>query len=95
MAYTVNLPAFIPLTLEPNVQTRAYPTIKIEVPYGHGKLVLGWPVIGGIVATALTNKIAGKLVEEDRVKILKVIEAQLEHLALTFMLTKDELDKAS
>ncbi|KPN89848.1 hypothetical protein [Pseudomonas nunensis] len=49
-------------------------------------------VIGGIVASAIANKIGGKLVEEDRVKILKMIEAQLEHLAVVFMLTKDELD---
>lgn len=49
-------------------------------------------IIGGIVASAITNKIAGKLVEEDRVKILQMIEAQLEYLAVVFMLTKEELD---
>ncbi|WP_081004266.1 IS66-like element accessory protein TnpA [Pseudomonas coronafaciens] len=38
-----NLPAFIPLTLEPNVQTRADPTIKIDVPCGHGQLAVNWP----------------------------------------------------
>ncbi|MFA0944978.1 MULTISPECIES: IS66-like element accessory protein TnpA [Pseudomonas syringae group] len=38
-----NLPAFIPLALEPNVQTRADPTIKIDVLYGDGKLVVNWP----------------------------------------------------
>jgi transposase len=38
-----NLPAFLPLTLEPNVQTRADPTIKIDVPCGHGQLVVNWP----------------------------------------------------
>lgn len=38
-----NLPAFIPLTLEPNVQPRADPTIKIDVPCGHVQLVVNWP----------------------------------------------------
>ncbi|MCD5975591.1 IS66-like element accessory protein TnpA [Pseudomonas quasicaspiana] len=38
-----NLPAFLPLKLEPNVQTRADPTIKIDVPCGHGQLVVNWP----------------------------------------------------
>lgn len=39
-----NLPVFIPLKLEPNVQTRAEPAIKIDVPCGHGQLVVNWPV---------------------------------------------------
>jgi transposase len=38
-----NLPAFIPLKLEPNVQTRPDPTIKIDVPWGHRQLVVNWP----------------------------------------------------
>lgn len=38
-----NLPAFIPLTLETNVKTGANPTVKIDVPCGHGQLVVNWP----------------------------------------------------
>jgi len=39
-----SLPAFIPLMLEPNIQTRADPTIKIDVLCGHGKLLVTWPI---------------------------------------------------
>ncbi|MEA9978571.1 MULTISPECIES: IS66-like element accessory protein TnpA [unclassified Pseudomonas] len=38
-----NLPAFVPLELEPNVPTRTKPTIKIDVQCGQGQLVVNWP----------------------------------------------------
>ncbi|WP_416350716.1 hypothetical protein [Pseudomonas sp. CCI1.2] len=38
-----NLPAFVPLELEPNVLTRTKPTIKIDVQCGQGQLVVNWP----------------------------------------------------
>ena len=49
-------------------------------------------VIGGIIASAISNNIANKLVEEDRVKMLHIIQIQIEYLAITFMLTTEEID---
>ena len=39
-----NLPAFIPLKLEPSVHDRPEPSIRIDVPSEHGSLVVNWPV---------------------------------------------------
>ena len=39
-----NLPAFVPLKLEPYVPARTEPTIKIELQCGQGQLVVNWPV---------------------------------------------------
>ncbi|QWF72182.1 hypothetical protein KEF85_06955 [Methylomonas paludis] len=49
-------------------------------------------VIGGIIASAVSNKIANKLIEEDRVKMLRILQIQMEYLAITFMLTAEEID---
>lgn len=49
-------------------------------------------VIGGMAFAAVANKIGKKLMQEDRVKMLKIIEAQIEYLAKTFLLTEIELD---
>lgn len=49
-------------------------------------------IIGGIVASVVSSKLMSKLVREDRVLIIGVIQAQLEYLAITFILTKEELD---
>ncbi len=49
-------------------------------------------VIGGIIASAISNKIANKLIEEDRVKMLRIIQIQMEYLAIIFMLTAEEID---
>jgi len=52
-------------------------------------------IVGGIVASAISSRLMGKLIEEDRVRIIKVIQAQLEYLAVTFMLAKEELDSVN
>ena len=39
-----NLPAFMPLKLEPCVHDRPEPSIRIDVPSEHGSLVVNWPV---------------------------------------------------
>ncbi|OPA86338.1 hypothetical protein BFW87_26740 [Pseudomonas fluorescens] len=52
-------------------------------------------IIGGVVASALSSKLMGKLVQEDRVLIIGIIQAQLEYLAVTFMLAKEELDSVN
>lgn len=38
-----NLPAFIPLKLEPKTQTSPETSISIDVPCGQGKLTVRWP----------------------------------------------------
>ncbi len=48
--------------------------------------------IGGFVASAVTNNIATKLIEEDSIKMLRFIQHQIEYLAVTFMLTEVEID---
>ena len=63
-------------------------------PFGPVSAMLGRAaggVIGGVISSVITNKIAGKLMEEDRVRMLKLVQHQLEYLAVSFMLTKDEL----
>jgi len=52
-------------------------------------------IIGGIVATAVSSKLMGKLVQEDRVLIIGIIQAQLEYLAIAFMLAKEEIDSVN
>lgn len=63
-------------------------------PFGPISAMLGRTaggIIGGVISSVITNKIAGKLMEEDRVRMLKLVQRQLEYLAVSFMLTKDEL----
>ncbi|MGF6092341.1 hypothetical protein [Pseudomonas sp. 18173] len=52
-------------------------------------------IIGGIVATAVSTRLMGKLVQEDRVLIIGIIQAQLEYLAIAFMLAKEEIDSVN
>lgn len=52
-------------------------------------------IIGGIVATAVSTKLLGKLVQEDRELIIGIIQAQLEYLAIAFMLAKEEIDSVN
>ncbi|MCU0117772.1 hypothetical protein N8H74_05880 [Pseudomonas sp. B2M1-30] len=52
-------------------------------------------IIGGIVATAISAKLMGKLVQEDRVLIISIIQAQLEYLAIAFMLAREEIDSVN
>jgi uncharacterized protein YcfJ len=63
-------------------------------PFGPVSAMLGRAaggIIGGVISSVITNKIAGKLMEEDRVRMLQLVQHQLEYLAVSFMLTKDEL----
>ncbi|HCA7079734.1 MULTISPECIES: hypothetical protein [Enterobacteriaceae] len=49
-------------------------------------------LLGGMIATAISKKIAGALVEDDRVKVLALIQEQVTWLATSFMLTEHELE---
>jgi uncharacterized protein YcfJ/uncharacterized membrane protein len=49
-------------------------------------------IVGGMAAAMIANQIAGALMEEDRVKMIALIQRQVEYLARTFMLVSDELD---
>ena len=55
-----------------------------------GRVVGG--VLGGMIASAVSGKIAGALVEEDRVKILAMIQEQMTWLAGSFLLTGHEIE---
>lgn len=49
-------------------------------------------MLGGFVAATLSRKIAGTLVEDDRVKVLALVQDQATWLASTFLLTEYEMD---
>lgn len=49
-------------------------------------------IAGGMAAATIANKIAGAMMVEDRVKMIALIQRQVEYQARTFMLTSDELD---
>lgn len=57
---------------------------------------VGGRIIGGMVgcmaAAAITNGIANKMMEEDRTKMLNILQTQIEYLAKLFILTADELE---
>ena len=64
-------------------------------PMGPAGVVMGrlaGGVIGGIIASTVSNTIANNLIEDDRVKMLSIIQIQMEYLAITFMLTEEEID---
>ncbi len=49
-------------------------------------------LLGGMIATAISKKIASALVEDDRVKVLTLIQEQVTWLATSFILTEHELE---
>lgn len=63
-------------------------------PFGPISAMLGRAaggIIGGVISSLIANKITSKFIEDDRVRILKLVQQQLEYLAVSFMLTKDEM----
>ena len=58
-----------------------------------GRFVGG--AIGGAVAGSITNHIAGKLMEDDRQRMLRIISSQTEYLARNFVLTEVEMSNLS
>lgn len=58
-----------------------------------GRVIGG--IIGGMTFAAITDKIASNLMEEDRVKMLRIIQVQIEYLARIFVLTAGELENLS
>lgn len=52
-------------------------------------------IIGGVVASAVSGKLMGKLVQDDKVLIIGIIQAQLEYLAISFMLAREEIDSVN
>lgn len=48
-------------------------------------------VIGSVVSSALPNKLADKISQEDRSKVLRLIQCQMEYLAISFMLSEYEM----
>ena len=53
---------------------------------------VGGGIVGGLFTSVLSNKLASKFLEEDKDKMLRIVESQLEYLARTFMLSQDEVD---
>lgn len=49
-------------------------------------------LLGGMIAAAISRKIAGALIEDDRVKVLELIQEQVAWLAASFLLTEHELE---
>lgn len=49
-------------------------------------------VLGGFVAAAFADGISKRFMEEDRAKIMRIVENQLAYLATIFILTKEEID---
>lgn len=49
-------------------------------------------LLGGMIATAVSRKIAGALVEDERVKVLALVQEQVAWLATSLMLTEHELE---
>lgn len=49
-------------------------------------------LLGGMIATAISRKIAGAWVEDDRVKVLTLVQEQVTWLATSLMLTEHELE---
>ncbi|TQK04952.1 hypothetical protein [Herbaspirillum sp. SJZ107] len=58
-----------------------------------GRFVGG--AIGGAVAGTITNHITGKLMEDDRQRMLRIIRSQTEYLARNFVLTELEMNNLS
>lgn len=58
-----------------------------------GRFVGG--AIGGAVTGILTNHIAGKLMEDDRQRMLRIISSQTEYLARNFVLNEVEMSNLS
>lgn len=52
-------------------------------------------IIGSIITSSIANMIAGSLMEDDRVEIMRIVQVQLEYLAVSFMLTEAELDNVN
>lgn len=49
-------------------------------------------LLGGMITATISRKIAGALVEDDRVKVLTLIQEQVTWLATSFLLTEHELE---
>jgi hypothetical protein len=56
---------------------------------------VGGGIVGGMLTSSLSNKLASKFMEEDKDKMLRIVEAQLEYLARAFMLSQDEIDNVT
>ncbi|WP_325341917.1 hypothetical protein [Trinickia sp.] len=49
-------------------------------------------IAGGMAAASISNKIAGAIIEDDRKRMLAILQSHIEYLARTFILTTDEID---
>ncbi|WP_250523448.1 MULTISPECIES: hypothetical protein [unclassified Caballeronia] len=49
-------------------------------------------IAGGMAAAAISSKVAGALMEDDRKKMLAVLQSHIEYLARTFILTAEEIE---
>lgn len=49
-------------------------------------------LLGGMIAAAVSRKIAGVLVKDDRIKVLELVQEQVTWLATSLMLTEHELE---
>jgi hypothetical protein len=67
-------------------------------PFGPAGMWIGRFVggaIGGAVAATVTNRIAGTLMEDDRVRMIRIVQSQTEYLARNFVLTAMEMKNLS
>lgn len=55
-----------------------------------GKIIGG--MAGGMLAAAFANEVANEYMEDDRVKMLRIIQVQIEFLAKLFILTQTEIE---
>lgn len=49
-------------------------------------------IVGGIIASSIANAIANELMVEDKVKMLEIIQEQIQYLAINFMLSQSEIE---
>lgn len=49
-------------------------------------------IVGGIISSSIASAVADTLMVDDKVKMLNIIQQQMTYLAISFMLSKDEVD---
>ncbi|WP_322008022.1 hypothetical protein [Paraburkholderia tropica] len=50
-------------------------------------------VAGGMAAALVSDKVMGAIIKEDRVKMVAILQVQIEYLARTFILSDDEIER--
>lgn len=50
-------------------------------------------LVGGMAAAVVSDKLMGAIIKEDRVKMVAILQVQIEYLARTFILSEGELER--